>query len=61
MTTLLFSSHLLVAPVLLPLATAAVMVWLGERRRMTKAVLNSVSALLGPAMGVGLFLLMQVH
>ena len=40
--------HLLVAPVLLPLATAALMLLLGEGRRRLKAVANVLSTALGP-------------
>ncbi len=47
---------LVVAPILLPLATAAVMLLLGERRRRSKAVLNVASATLGLALAVALLL-----
>ncbi|MCC7151917.1 MAG: monovalent cation/H+ antiporter subunit D [Rubrivivax sp.] len=47
---------LVVAPILLPLATAAVMLLLGERRRRSKAVLNVASATLGLALTVALLL-----
>jgi hypothetical protein len=40
--------HLLVAPVLLPLGTAALMLLLGEGRRRTKAMLNLLSTAIGP-------------
>ena len=46
--------HLLVAPVLLPLATAALMLLLGEGRRRLKAVTNVLSTALGLAFAVGL-------
>lgn len=49
--------HLLVLPVLLPLATAALML-LGDRNRGFKAVLNVVSAALG--LGVAVLLLLGV-
>jgi multicomponent K+:H+ antiporter subunit D len=52
-------SHWLVAPVLLPLATAALMLLLGEGRRQIKAVANLVSTLAG--LGLALYLLWQVH
>lgn len=48
--------HLVVAPVLLPLATAALMLALGEGRRALKAVLNLASAALGLALAVALLL-----
>ena len=48
--------HLLVAPVLLPLATAALMLLLGEGRRGLKAVANVLSTALGLAIAVSLLL-----
>lgn len=48
--------HLVVAPVLLPLATAAAMLLLGERRRRLKAGLNVASAALGLALALALLL-----
>lgn len=53
------SHHLVVVPVLLPLATAAGMLLLGEGRRATKAVVNTVSTGLGLAVAVALFLRVQ--
>jgi multicomponent K+:H+ antiporter subunit D len=49
---------LIVAPVLLPLATAALMLLLGEGHRSVKAVINVASAALG--LGVAIALLMAV-
>jgi multicomponent K+:H+ antiporter subunit D len=40
-------AHLIVAPILLPLVTAAIMLALGERRRRLKALVNILSTLLG--------------
>ena len=54
-----WSEHLIAGPVLLPLATAAVMLLLGEGRRELKALLNVVSTLLGLAMAVTLLLRVQ--
>jgi len=51
--------HLLVAPVLLPLGTAAFMLMLGEGRRRTKAVINTASTALGLALAI--LLLMRVQ
>lgn len=51
-------NHLVVAPVLLPLATAALMLLLGEGRRSIKAVINVASAALG--LGIAIALLMSV-
>lgn len=47
-------NHLLVAPVLLPLATAALMLLLGEGRRSLKAIANVLSTALGLAIAVSL-------
>ena len=46
--------HLVVAPVLLPLGTAALMLLLGEGRRGAKAVANVASTVLGLAIAVAL-------
>ena len=40
-------AHLIVAPILLPLVTAALMLVLGEKRRRLKALINVLSTLLG--------------
>ena len=50
------TDHLLEAPVLLPLATAALMLLLGEGRRGIKAVANVLSTALGLAIAVSLLL-----
>ncbi|AJO78120.1 MULTISPECIES: monovalent cation/H+ antiporter subunit D [Pseudomonas] len=47
--------HLIVAPILLPLLTAAVMLMLGEKRRPLKARINLFSSLLG--LGIAVLLL----
>ena len=52
-------SHLIVAPVLLPLATAALMLLLGEGRRSIKAVFNLLSTATG--LGLALYLLWQLQ
>ena len=49
-------NHLLVAPILLPLATAALMLLLGEGRRSLKAVVNLLSTSLGLLIAVALLL-----
>lgn len=62
MTDLFSSSmypHLIVAPVLLPLATAALMLMLGEGQRRLKSVVNLASTLAGLLLAV--YLLLQVH
>ncbi len=50
------TDHLLVAPVLLPLATAALMLLLGERRRGLKAALNCVSTAIGLVLAIVLLI-----
>ncbi len=51
-------SHLLVAPVLLPLLTAALMLLLGEGRRPVKALVNLLSTAAG--LLLALYLLWQL-
>lgn len=53
------TAHLLVAPVLLPLGTAALMLMLGEGNRRLKAVINTASTLAGLLLAV--WLLMRVQ
>jgi multicomponent K+:H+ antiporter subunit D len=48
--------HLIVAPILLPMLTAALMLLMGEKRRSAKAVLNVLASLLGLAVAVALLL-----
>ena len=54
-------AHWIVAPVLLPLATAALMLWLGESRRSVKAALNLLSTLAGSVLAVALLLWVDGH
>lgn len=56
MSDWLNSPHLVVAPVLLPLATAALMLFLGEGRRSFKSVINVASSALGLAIAIVLML-----
>lgn len=56
MSDWLQSPHLVVAPVLLPLATAALMLFLGEGRRAFKSVINVASSALGLAIAIVLLL-----
>ena len=51
--------HLIVAPILLPMATAALMLLLGDTRRPLKAVVNVLSCLLGVAIAVALIYWVQ--
>jgi len=46
--------HLIIAPVLLPLATAALMLLLGDTRRPLKAAVNVLSCALGVAVAIAL-------
>lgn len=50
------ADHVLVVPVLLPLATAALMLLMGEGRRGLKSVINVLSTALGLAVAVSLML-----
>ena len=51
--------HLIIAPVLLPMATAALMLLLGDTRRPLKAFVNVLSCVLGVAMAIGLVFWVQ--
>ncbi|MEG0242192.1 MAG: cation:proton antiporter, partial [Pseudomonas sp.] len=54
-----FMNQLIIAPILLPLLTAALMLLLGEKRRPLKARLNLFSSLLGLAISITLLLWVQ--
>ncbi|MGH8462752.1 MAG: monovalent cation/H+ antiporter subunit D, partial [Pseudomonas sp.] len=56
-----FMNQLIVAPILLPLLTAALMLLLGEKRRPLKARLNLLSSLLGLAISVTLLVWVQAQ
>ena len=51
--------HLIIAPILLPMATAALMLLLGDTRRPLKAFVNVLSCVLGVAMAIGLVFWVQ--
>ncbi|MDO5692687.1 MAG: monovalent cation/H+ antiporter subunit D [Pseudomonadota bacterium] len=51
--------HLIVAPILLPMATAALMLLLGDTRRPLKAFINVLSCLIGVVMAIGLVFWVQ--
>jgi formate hydrogenlyase subunit 3/multisubunit Na+/H+ antiporter MnhD subunit len=51
--------HLIAAPILLPMATAALMLLLGDARRPLKAWISVLSCALGLAASVGLLLWVQ--
>lgn len=53
--------HLIVAPILLPMLTAATMLLLGEGKRPIKLVLGMISALLGLAVAVALLAWVQEY
>ncbi|GAB7529832.1 monovalent cation/H+ antiporter subunit D [Pseudomonas sp. 3A(2025)] len=52
-------NQLIVIPILLPLLTAGLMLWLGEKHRPLKARINLLSTLIG--LGVAIRLLMEVQ
>ena len=51
--------HLVAAPILLPMATAALMLLLGDTRRPLKAAINVLSCLIGLAVAIGLVVWVQ--
>lgn len=53
--------QLIVAPILLPLLTAAVMLLLGEKHRQLKARLNLLSTVTGLAIAICLLLWVRTH
>lgn len=59
MSAALASAHLVAAPVLLPLVTAAVLVGMGNRQRAAKAILSTASMLASLALAA--YLLLWVH
>jgi multicomponent K+:H+ antiporter subunit D len=52
-------NQLIVAPILLPVLTAALMLWLGEKHRPLKARINLLSTALG--LGISIALMMWVQ
>jgi len=56
-----WGNQLIVAPILLPLLTAAVLLLLGETRRPLKARLHRVSSLLGLGISISLLLWVQAQ
>jgi multicomponent K+:H+ antiporter subunit D len=52
-------NQLIVAPILLPLLTAAIMLWLGEKHRPLKARINLLSSMLGLGISITLFMWVQ--
>jgi len=60
-TALASIDHLLVVPVLLPLATATVLLTLGEQRHTGRAVVDVVSTLLGLGVAIALLLRVDAH
>ncbi|MDB5892914.1 MAG: monovalent cation/H+ antiporter subunit, partial [Rhodoferax sp.] len=56
-----FSAHWIIAPILLPLLTGAVMLLMGEERRRLKAAINIGSTLLGLLLAIGLLRWVDGH
>ncbi|WP_426141937.1 monovalent cation/H+ antiporter subunit D [Pseudomonas sp. DWP3-1-2] len=52
-------NQLIVAPILLPVLTAAIMLWLGEKHRPLKARINLLSTVLGLGVSIALFIWVQ--
>ncbi len=52
-------NQLIIAPILLPLLTAGLMLWLGEKHRTLKGRINLLSSLLGLGISVVLFMWVQ--
>ncbi|MGV6394829.1 monovalent cation/H+ antiporter subunit D [Pseudomonas caspiana] len=52
-------NQLIVAPILLPLLTAAIMLWIGEKHRPLKAQINLWSSILGLGISITLFMWVQ--
>ncbi|AKF46831.1 hypothetical protein PsyrB_16810 [Pseudomonas syringae pv. syringae B301D] len=52
-------NQLIIAPILLPLLTAGLMLWLGEKHRPLKGRINLFSSILGLGISVVLFLWVQ--
>lgn len=52
-------NQLIVAPILLPLLTAAIMLWIGEKHRPIKAQINLWSSILGLGISITLFMWVQ--
>jgi multicomponent K+:H+ antiporter subunit D len=52
-------NQLIIAPILLPVLTAALMLWIGEKRRPIKAAINVLSTALG--LGISITLMMWVQ
>ncbi|EPJ84316.1 putative monovalent cation/H+ antiporter subunit D [Pseudomonas sp. CFII64] len=52
-------NQLIVAPILLPLLTAAIMLWLGEKHRPLKGRINLFSSVLGLGISIALFIWVQ--
>jgi multicomponent K+:H+ antiporter subunit D len=52
-------NQLIIAPVLLPLLTAGLMLWLGEKHRTLKGRINLLSSMLGLGISIALFMWVQ--
>lgn len=52
-------NQLIIAPILLPLLTAGLMLWLGEKHRTLKGRINLLSSMLGLSISIALFMWVQ--
>lgn len=50
-----FPSHIVIAPILVPLITGAILLFIDERKRKTKAAISFISTLVLLAVSIGLF------
>ncbi|MDD1497011.1 monovalent cation/H+ antiporter subunit D [Agrobacterium sp. CNPSo 3708] len=51
-----FPSHIVIAPILVPLITGAILLFIDERKRKTKAAISFISTLVLLAVSIGLFI-----
>ncbi len=51
-----FPSHIVIAPILVPLITGAILLFIDERKRRTKAAISFISTLVLLAVSIGLFI-----
>lgn len=51
-----FPSHIVIAPILVPLITGAILLFIDERKRNTKAAISFISTLVLLAVSIGLFI-----
>ena len=51
-----FPSHIVIAPILVPLITGAILLFIDERKRKTKAAISFISTLVLLAVSICLFI-----